>query len=505
MKKFDRNYIFYHLVFDFFAILFILFFFSIENIIDETFSKDDLGKFIIIFCAIFLVIYALTIIYSVFYVKTSGYELKDNEIVCKRGVLFKKHSILEYKKINAVNKKQNIIQKLFKLAVLTLDSGSTNTSHLAEIAIYERETVVDELIKKIKLKQENPDVVIKTTEILEHPTKENLYKFSSKAKVLYSVLNVITSVLLISVMFVCVLLVYALLLLFIKNKIAGVFGLMLTIFAHTLLVIVLLCFILSVISIFLMYYDFRIYKSNSDIEINYGLLVKNSNTFKLNKIKGVVISQGIIKRLFKYVTVKLEVIGYNGQSGENNNQNQAVSTGILFPLCKESELESNLSKVLPSYVPKKKENSSVKFFPYVSWSLFFLSIFFALTTGICELVFLVLKLRAIYYFVVWGIALLSFAVIVLIILLDKYLAYKNNGITITNDTICVYNGGFTRYCTIIKTKNLIAIENITTPLREKRGIYSFNVHYHTNATTNVVKLNIVDKSLVEKLNSLLEY
>ena len=505
MKKFDRNYIFYHLVFDFFALLFILFFFFIENIIDSVIAKDNLGKLILIFIALFVSIYTLMTVYNVFFVKTSGYELKDSEVVCKRGVLFKKHSILEYKKIHAVNKKQNIIQKLFKIAVLTLDSGSTNTSHLAEIVIYEKESVVDELIKKIKLKQENPDSVIETTEILEHPTKENLYKFSSKTKFIYSLINVVASLFILLFITVCVLALFTVLYITVKEKVAGTLGVVLLVSLISCLGICLFSFILSIISAFVGYYDFKVYKSSKDIEINYGLLVKNSNTFKLNKIKGVVISQGIIKRLFKYVTVKLEVIGYNGQSGENNNQNQAVSTGILFPLCKESELESNLSKVLPSYVPKKKENSSVKFFPYISWSLFFLSIFFALTTGICELVFLVLKLRAIYYFVLWGIALLSFAVIILIIALNNYLAYKNNGITITNDTICVYNGGFTRYCTIIKTKNLIAIENITTPLREKRGIYSFNVHYHTNATTNVVKLNIVDKSLVEKLNSLLEY
>lgn len=501
MKKFDRRYIFYHLVFDFFAILLLMLVFFMENIAD-LYENGNLPKFILVFSIIFLVIYALKSVYSILYVKTSGYELKESEVVCKRGVLFKKRSILEYSKINAVNKKQNIIQKLFKIAVLTLDSGSTNTSHLPEIVVHERENVVDELVRKIKYKQENPDADISSEETkIVKEERENLYKFSSKTKFVYSLINVVASLAVILFIFICTIIVFSILLGVIKEKVKGTLGLILLISLFVFLGTSLLSFIISVLSLFIGYYNFKVYKNERDIEINYGLLVKNCNTFKLNKIKGVVLSQGIIKRLFKYVTVKLEVIGYNEAGSENQNQ----SSGVLFPLCKESEVYKNIEKVLPSYVPVKKERSSKSYFPFISWNLFFTTLFSALFLVICVLDFLVLKLQAKVYLIFIICVLVCYLIIISIMAINNYLAYKNNGITIKEDTLYVYNGGFTRCLTVIKAENLIAIEDITTPLRKKRGIYSFNVHYRTNTLTNVVKVNVLDKGLVDELNNLLKY
>ena len=62
-----------------------------------------------------IVLYVVSVIYQILYYRSSGYELRENEIICVKGVLFKKKSILEYKKIHAINSKQNIIEKLSKV------------------------------------------------------------------------------------------------------------------------------------------------------------------------------------------------------------------------------------------------------------------------------------------------------------------------------------------------------------------------------------------------------
>ena len=52
-------------------------------------------------------------------------------------------------------------------------------------------------------------------------------------------------------------------------------------------------------------------------------------------------------------------------------------------------------------------------------------------------------------------------------------------------------------------RNLIAAENVTTPLRHKAGITSLVMHLKTNALSNEVKVHIQNSALSEELEKLL--
>ena len=64
-------------------------------------------------------------------------------------------------------------------------------------------------------------------------------------------------------------------------------------------------------------------------------------------------------------------------------------------------------------------------------------------------------------------------------------------------------GGFTKNVTVFMVKNLIAAENVTTPLRQKAGITSLVMHLKTNAQSNEVKVHIQSDTLAEELENLL--
>ena len=152
MKKFSKKLIWYRLVVNIFLSLLFGFvtFSSFLPDEGESVEQDTLRlAFIVAFVAV-IVSYIILAIYQIFYYKCSGYELKEKEIVCVKGVLFKKKSILEYKKINAINSKQNIIEKIFSISKLQVDSGSTNTAHTAEIQIIEEDSIVKDLMKVLK-------------------------------------------------------------------------------------------------------------------------------------------------------------------------------------------------------------------------------------------------------------------------------------------------------------------------------------------------------------------
>ena len=139
MKRFDKGYIYSALLSDFFGCLVILFIFLKDFFLDDEAKAEDIIAAIPFFAIAFIVIFLCFIVDRIMYYKTSGYELTETEIKCKRGVFFRKRSVLEYRKVHAINKKQNLFHRIFRIAVLTVDSGSTNTSGQAEITIIEKE------------------------------------------------------------------------------------------------------------------------------------------------------------------------------------------------------------------------------------------------------------------------------------------------------------------------------------------------------------------------------
>ena len=127
MNKFTKKLIPYKAFISFLLciVIYAFYVFSFMGEISETEEIDINAMRIIalVGLGIFLVVYLCMLVYYYLYQRTSGYEFTDKGIIATRGVLFKKKSFLEYHKIHTVNKKQGIIQKLFKISYLLIDSG----------------------------------------------------------------------------------------------------------------------------------------------------------------------------------------------------------------------------------------------------------------------------------------------------------------------------------------------------------------------------------------------
>lgn len=501
MKKFNKRYVYYHFIIDIFIALFIGFFFLAMLVDEETDAFYVEGVPYVIIGAI--VFYILFVIYHFFYYRTSGYELTNKDVKCQKGVLFKTKSIIEYKNIHAVNKKQGIIQKLFKIATLCIDSGSTNTADHAEVVIIEDEDVVDELIQQIKLLQQNKEIKDSDSQNLveENKKRENLFEFTSKRKFLHALLTSFISIL------VLIFLIIAFFLLVIianivkdqelLNSLQEAFFGMLFIF----LLVEIFILIIGTISSFVSYHQFRIYKNEDDLEVNYGLLVKHTNTFKLKKIRAVRICQGLINRIFGFVKIKIEVIGYTENS---NNENESYTSGVLIPLCKKSEVNEILSKILPSYIPLKKEYKAKKYLPFILWPILIESIIFVLSLVYFSIFFLTLKMND-AFLISLGFHGVVYLVTILLTIVDRLFAYHNNAISINDNKVTIFFGSFYKEEVVILKEDIISIEDVTTPLRKKHNIYSYIIHFRSNMLTNVVKCDIIDEEVRERLLDLMKY
>ena len=504
MKRFDKGYIYSSLLSDLFGSLVIVFIFLKDFFLDESAKVDDIIAAIPFFVIGFVVIYLCFVAYRILYYKTSGYELTETEIQCNRGVFFRKRSVLDYRKVHAINKKQNIFHRIFGIAILTVDSGSTNTSHQAEITIIEKAKTVDALLDELNaLKEGGIRISDASKEEVLLSDKDSLYRFTSKKKMLYTLINIASTSFFTALFGVLAIIVIGVYKLMLQRNSLGTWGqyflFAILITVGAMLLFSAFSFIGCMIHSFVGYHNFTITKKGNDIQISFGLLERHTNTFSYDRIKAVKISQGLVQRMLGFAAIKLEVIGYPNESGNDNS----TELGVLVPFCKYDEVGEILGKVLPDYIPDKKQTKSVSYFSFVSW--------FALILGVITGVVLLQAIIPMLIFHVSSsvIATVTFAVvgvgavILAVKALCAILSYHNNGLAISNGKITAYYGGFTKNVTVFMSKNLIAAENVTTPFRQKSGITSLVMHLKTNALSNEVKVHIQNNTLSEELEKLL--
>lgn len=505
MKRFDKGYIYSNLLSDFFISLLILFAFFEDIFLEENAKTEDIIFAIPIFAIIFIVIYLCFIVYRILYYKTSGYELTDTEIKCNRGVLFRKRSVLDYKKVHAINKRQNLFHRFFGVAVLTVDSGSTNTFNQAEITVVEKEKIVDSLISELNsLKENGIRNEVQTSAKAEVLLSDNdsLYRFTSKRKMLYTLINIASTAFFTALFGVLAIIVIGVCKLMLKTGSLGTWGeyflvaVLITLGAMLLLSAV--SFVVSLIYSFIGYHKFTITKNGNNIQISFGLLEKHTNTFSYDRIKAVKISQNLVQRILGFAEIKLEVIGYTNDSGNNSTE-----LGVLVPFCKYKEIDEILGKVLPDYVPDKKQTKAVSYFPFVSWFLLIFGIITGATLLLIASIMLIFNASASVISAAVLPVLGAAGFVLVIKFISAILSYKTNGLAVNDGKITAYCGGFTKNITVFMDKNLIAVENVTTPLRKKNGIASLVLHLKTNALSNEVKVHIQKEALSEELEKIL--
>ncbi len=507
MKRFYKGKIFCHLITDLFYVALIALGFIdilfIENDLGDTVGiRSSLIPYYIAGCAL---IYIAFIAYRVLYIRLSGYELLENEIVSHRGVIFRKKSRLEYSKINSINKRQNIIERLFGVCVLTVDSGSANTASTAEILVIEQKEEAERIMQLLgSLKDKSAPVSSFCKENEEKtPLSESYYSFRTGAKLIFSLLNLVTA--LFYLVIAAVLLtasVYALSLLKLVS-VSGIYAYLLqAIFGFFILLIAVsaISFGISVIYSFINYYDFRVLKNGDSINVGYGLIVRHENSFKISKIKAIKVHQGIIKRIFGFASIHIEVIGYTAESG---GQDKGESIGVLVPLCKLSELNAILAELLPEYKIGERGERAKAYFPFISWFSLIFTLVSLAVSGVVFPILVCLSLGATAIKATAFAFALGYITVLSIALINAALKYNNSSISVNGSKITVCGGGFVRQITVFDSKNLVAVERVSTPMRERLGISSFVLHIRANAETNEIRLDIRDSKIEEDLVSLL--
>jgi putative membrane protein len=125
-------------------------------------------------------------------------------------------------------------------------------------------------------------------------------------------------------------------------------------FVISLILIVILKLVAIAFNYF-KYYDFKLKKDNSKIQISYGFFTKKNYTLNLDNLHAIKIKQSIGQIIFKKSTLSISTFGYGDDKSEE---------AILFPHINENNVDDILNGLFPKFVyngDKHRINKKYKF------------------------------------------------------------------------------------------------------------------------------------------------
>lgn len=391
--------------------------------------------------------------------KTSFY-LKGDSIYYQTGIFNIKKRELHFDKVCTVDISQKLLDKLFGLARIKIDTG-TNKNGKSEISLLLKMDRTIQ-IKKLILRTE-----FENTEIQELSE----YRISNGELIKYSLVS--------DALFSGIAIIFV-----IYNFFDDIFREILNveIFDNiswsssnillsviTIIIFVLfLSVVLSIINSFIKYYNFRVYLNNSKLNINYGLLNKKNYSFEINKIKGIHVKQNLLMQLLNIRSLEIESLGYGDEQGE---------TAILYPICNKNYQDEILSSLLPEFaytgtIEKAPKKALSRF---IIKKVFFTLILIGITT----------------YFVPYG--LISIILLPFVIGIGC-LEYKNSAIGFHDSILYMSYNSFFKRQSIIKTKDIQSFVISHTYFQKRKKLCNYAVFIYSNQFGKKIKVKNLNKT-----------
>ena len=406
--------------------------------------------------------------------------LNKNNINYTSGILFKNSIKIPLSKLTTIKIQQSLIQKIFNLYSFSINIENVNTK-ISKIKMLLKKDVIlnmHSLIKENKIKL-NYKILKQPKNILQEP----LFEISKKDLILFALTgnNIIfgISVIIAIQQFLKKLEKY--LNFHIVNKIDPIVNLeviyktygiyMIYIILGLLIIFFIISTIISVIQKFIKFYNFRVYKDLENIVIKYGLISKKEYILPIKKITAIKLSQNSIKQIFNLYKLKICIIGYGQEKNEE---------AILYPIVDEKNAKKIVNKILPEFSCNFKITKSPKKA---------ISKFFTLPISIFLLIYFVITI------INYKFRILIF--LLPILLLSRYLNYKNVSIGFNKNILLATNRGFYKNILILKTYKIQSIETKSTYFQRRKKLCSYKINYPKG---NITLKNLDDDILINLKN-----
>ncbi|MFD1737673.1 PH domain-containing protein [Bacillus salitolerans] len=267
------------------------------------------------------------------------YRIEDGELRIEHGVLVRKKRYIPVERIQTIDISAGIIQRLFglvKVQVETAGGGNEAEAVLSAITATEAEQLRSMLLSE---KKENIDKEEEHSEVFTLLPKDLFIMASTSGGI-----GVVFSAVFAFITQFDELLPDDYLLSVTEEVIKS--GVVFVTFSGFLVLI--LAWIISVISTAIKYGKYTLIKKGNELLITRGLLEKRELTIPLHRVQAVRIQENIIRQLFGFASVYIEVAGGAMEKSEE------YST-FLLPIVKKSEIKNHLLLFTPEFFSKDEQ------------------------------------------------------------------------------------------------------------------------------------------------------
>ncbi|MDV4152693.1 PH domain-containing protein [Clostridium sp. AL.422] len=471
------------------------------SFIVEEIIKSIKSVFVFIFLAItnineggiyvILALIILSVLKSLLKWFTIKFSVNNNELLYYTGLINKKKLEIPFDKINTIDINRNIIDRLFNVSTLKIDTGAVKELgqeiklKINEKDVYEIRDLINEL------SSENINDSIELLEKSHQKTfcktitfKEILIYSLSKSKIFWAIggvffigdfiLNLeetfnisITNNVVESIE---------------VEKIFSI-GLFKSILILILVFIVMYVFIsiIYIIFEFVRLYNFTVTNDKNDIKIKYGLLTIKEYSIPKDKIYAIRYKQNILQQFLKIFQIEVVTVGYGDEKNEQ---------AILYPVADKDFINSTLKLILPSFEfagdinkPPKKALSR-----------------FIIKRSIVLIAFLIIPLAFMIPNTLLLIKICSFTILILYNILLGYLNYRNTSLGVNKELLVASSGSIEKVTTLIKQEYLQSVEILENPFQRKKHVCDFKLDIYSNKLGDIVIIKNMNKILLNNID-----
>jgi putative membrane protein len=418
------------------------------------------------------------------------YRVNENNIEIMEGVFVKKNRIVPFSKIQTINLCDNIIYRIFKLGYLKMDTGENKIAKTTEVFIVLNVVEARSISEKVRNYQNNISEAAENREsVIGNSAGDKDVKSQNKAFIRTSFKELIIMSLTSNFIFkgmIFALTIFNFLDDLVKPILGGSLdkyigkmfskynfstksiGYVILIIGVSSVFYILISMVLSVIAIFIRYYNFELRTNGKELTISYGLLEKKEFILPIKKINAVYINQTLLRRIFGLYSVSIESIGYGNEKGETN---------VIYQIARLKKARELINDVLPRYyyegkferAPKRALRRYINFY--------------------CVLPFLVIAVVLLitrnYYWIILFLPL--FAVL-------AYYDYKNAGILQYEKLLVTSTGIFNRSISIINVNSIQAVATSTNPFKRRGKLVNLHISVRGNVMAKVITIKNLDDS-----------
>ena len=287
------------------------------------------------------ILLAGTMLYALLQVLTFRYRFEANELVVRKGALFKSERHIPYARIQNLDVRQNVVHRLLRVVEVRVQTGGGKEPEAVLGAI--RVAALDEMRHRVAAQRATPtDATVEPEHrvLVALPLRElvitglvelrGVALIAAGLGVLWeTVIEPMVDGIAAQPHFVRVVIAWFRGDVFDPMRIAASIGVLLAVIAA-----------LSVVWAIVRLYGFRLRKRDDNLQIEYGLFTRVTNAIPLRRIQSLTLRAGPLHRLVGRIAVDVET------AGGTNGRSQAEHTR-LAPILRPDALPALLDEVAP--------------------------------------------------------------------------------------------------------------------------------------------------------------